>query len=187
VGEGALLALLPDPVVCFAEARYAQSIAIALAPGASLVAMDGYTCGRSARGERWAFSRYASRTAITRGEGDGDASDGPRDLLVDATLLDPRHGPIAERMGRFDAVLSLVAFGPRLAAVREAMLAIAPQASAGALVVSASAIGGDREQRDHGCIVRVAAERFETASLALRSSFAVLAGVLGDDPFARKW
>jgi hypothetical protein len=33
----------------------------------------------------------------------------------------------------------------------------------------------------------VGAESFECASRKLRSSFAALAEVLGDDPFARKW
>jgi hypothetical protein len=47
--------------------------------------------------------------------------------------------------------------------------------------VAVSPLGGD------ACILRVAAERFESASRALRSSFASLASVLGDDPFARKW
>ncbi|MEO7328853.1 MAG: urease accessory protein UreD, partial [Minicystis sp.] len=37
VGAGALLVSLPDPVACFAEARYAQSIAIDLDPSASLI------------------------------------------------------------------------------------------------------------------------------------------------------
>jgi urease accessory protein len=188
VGDGASLVLIPDPVVCFADARYDQTIDIALAPTASLVSMDGYTCGRSARGERWAFARYASRTVITRS---GATS------VVDATRLDPRHGPIADRMGRFDVVLSLIALGPRFAPVRDAMLALplAPGPAGGgggaggggmrgSVLVAASALG---DSAWGGCIVRVAAERFETASLALRSSFAALAHGLGDDPFARKW
>jgi len=57
----------------------------------------------------------------------------------------------------------------------------------GSVLVAASALGGDAGDAGDGCIVRVAAERFETATLALRSSFAALAHGLGDDPFARKW
>jgi urease accessory protein len=173
VGAGATLSVLPDPVVCFADARYEQRIDVALEPAASLCLLDGYTSGRSARGERWAFSRYASRTTILRGE---------RRAVVDATLLDPRHGPLGERMGRFDAVLSLLVVGPAFASVREAMLVPpASRAAPDALVIAASPLGDD------ACVLRVAAERFETASRALRSSFAALARVLGDDPFARKW
>ena len=51
----------------------------------------------------------------------------------------------------------------------------------GSVIAAASPLGDD------GCIVRVAAERFESASRALRSSFVALARTLGDDPFARKW
>jgi urease accessory protein len=195
VAAGAVLTVVPDPVVCFAEARYEQAIDIELAPSASLWLIDGYSCGRSARGERWAFSRYASRTTIMRGESGGVRS------IVDATRLDPLQGPLAERMGRFDVVLSLLVVGPRFAEVRSAMLAssssssqssrssssssssAAPSSAAtsDAVLVSASPIGED------ACILRVAAERFESASRVLRSSFALLARALGDDPFARKW
>ncbi len=177
VAEGGSLALVPDPVVCFEGAHYGQRIDIALGLGASVFVLDGYTCGRSARGERWAFSRYASRTTITRG---GVAA------MIDATLLDPGHGAIAERMGRFDVVLSLAVFGPRFAAVRAVALASGGAGgdvgvSDGSVIAAASPLGPD------GCIVRVAAERFESASRVLRSSFAALAQGLGDDPFVRKW
>jgi urease accessory protein len=179
VAADAVLAIVPDPVVCFADARYEQAIDIALDPSASLFLVDAYSCGRSARGERWAFARYASRTTVSRG--------GARSI-VDATRLDPRHGVIADRMGRFDVVLSLLAVGPGLSSLRQAMLSASslPSAplspcAAGSVLVAASLLAED------ACIVRVAAERFESASRVLRSSFASLAALLGDDPFARKW
>jgi urease accessory protein len=211
VGAGALLAFVPDPVVCFADARYEQTLEISLAPSASLWLADGYSCGRSARGERWAFSRYASRTTVFRG--------GARSI-VDATRLEagvgpglgrldrqdagelegsgrsPRPqqtpriepGPLAGRMGRFDVVLSLLVVGPRFAHAREAILAAWSRgsgadssSSAASVLVAASPLGDD------ACILRMAADRFESASRALRSSFALLASVIGDDPFARKW
>ncbi|MGH7268995.1 MAG: urease accessory protein UreD, partial [Polyangiaceae bacterium] len=67
IAEDASLALIPDAVVCFEGAKYAQEIALDLAPRASVLVLDGYTCGRSARGERWTFARYASRLTIIRG------------------------------------------------------------------------------------------------------------------------
>jgi urease accessory protein len=179
VEAGAVLAVVPDPVVCFADARYEQVIDVALDPTASLCLLEAYSSGRSARGERWAFAGYASRTTVTRG--------GARSI-VDATRLDPRHGVIADRMGRFDVVLSLLAVGPRFASLRHAMLSSSSPSSApcarcaaGSVLVAASPLAED------ACILRVAAERFESASRVLRSSFASLAAVLGDDPFARKW
>lgn len=178
VAAGGVLAVVPDPVVCFADARYEQAIDIALDPSASLCLVDAYSCGRSARGERWAFARYASRTTVTRGSARA---------IVDATRLEPHHGAIADRMGRFDVVLSLLAVGPRFASLRQAMLSASSSAApsspcaGGSVLVAASPLAED------ACILRVAAERFESASRVLRSSFASLAAVLGDDPFARKW
>jgi urease accessory protein len=171
--EGAAVAILPDPVVCFAGARYSQEIHVSLAAGASLLLLDGYTCGRAARGERWQFERFASRTTIVR---DGKTA------MVDATRLDAAHGSIAERMGRFGVVLSLVAIGERFATLRDPILALRAAASpANATLVAVSQIGVD------AAIVRIAAERFESASRVLQPSFRALSGVLGDDPFARKW
>jgi urease accessory protein len=159
--------------VCFSGARYRQEITVSLASDASLVLLDSYTCGRSARGERWEFAHYASRTKVVR-------EDAP--VIIDATRLDPAHGPIAERMGRFDVVMSLVAMGPLFASVRAAILAPAPAPSPGnAAIATASPIG------DSGAILRVLADRFESASRILRPSFSALAHILGDDPFARKW
>jgi urease accessory protein len=172
VENDGVLALVPDPIVCFAGARYDQHIEVDLAPEASLVLLDGYTCGRKARGERWEFAHYASRTTVKR--------DGVR-AVVDNTRLDPANGPIAERMGRFDVALTLLVFGPRLAAVRESILTTGYTSSSDSVVVAASPIGRD------GCMVRVVSERFESASRALRSSFTELARFLGDDPMARKW
>jgi urease accessory protein len=176
VGDEAALAIAPDPVVCFAGAHYEQDIRITLSPSASVLVVDGYTCGRSARGERWEFDRYASRTSIERGG---------RPAFIDATRLDPAIGSIAQRLGRFDVVLSVLAIGPRFASVRRTMLesfeAFGAPTRGGSVIAAASPVGHD------GAIARVAADRFEKASHALRPSFGALADVLGDNPFVRKW
>jgi urease accessory protein len=171
VAEGACAAIVPDPVVCFAGARYTQRLRVATEPGASVVVFDAYTCGRAARGERWDFARLDSRTSIFRA--------GAR-AIVDATLLDGAHGSIRERMGGFDVVATLVAAGPRLAALRDQMLRTRP-GSAGGAIAAASPVGDD------AVVLRVVADRFASASRILRPSFLALAGALGDDPFARKW
>jgi urease accessory protein len=172
VGDGAALAVIPDPVVCFADARYSQEVTVEVASEASLVLLDGYGCGRAARGERWRFASYRSRTTIRRYG---------RRAIVDATWLDPVHGDLAERMGRFDVVLSLLALGPRFANVGTAMRVLSANAGSASAVVAVSAIDADVT------LVRVAAQCFEDASRHLRMSFAALAETLGDDPFARKW
>jgi urease accessory protein len=172
VAAGAALVFVPDPVVCFEGALYSQSIHVDLEAGASVVLFDAYTCGRAARGERWRFSKLTSRVNVDR-EGCS--------LLVDATTLDAAHGDISRRMGRFLAMATLVAIGPRFANLRQAMLAANEGPTDQRVVCAPSPVGGD------AAILRVAAEGFESASRKLRSSFATLARVLGDDPFARKW
>ncbi|MDY7225795.1 urease accessory protein UreD [Hyalangium rubrum] len=173
VGEEALLVLLPDPVACFANARYDQETSVTLAPGASLVLLDAFTCGRAARGERWAFSRYTARTLIER-QG--------VPLLLDAVRLDPGEGDLPHRMGRFEALGMLAVFGPQTAALREALLAPpAPLRRRASLVEAASPLGED------GALLRVAATSVEEATLALRERLRSLPALLGDDPLARKW
>lgn len=167
------LVIVPDPVVCYAGARYEQTARVDLAAGASLVLLDTLTAGRSARGERWDFQRCAARTVITRGGAP---------LVVDATVLDPAHGDLRARMGRFDAIATLLLVGPKTRALREAALATKPDlARAAELRVSSSALGDD------GAIVRIAGTSVERVTAAARAHLAALPALLGDDPFARKW
>jgi urease accessory protein len=173
VGDGGLLVSIPDPVACFAGARYAQIVDVALAPAASLVLIDAFTAGRTARGERWDFLRYAARTTVTR-------AGAP--LFEDAIVLDPAHGDLRPRMGRFEAFATIALFGPEAAALRDAALEASPLPRRGAaLVQSASPIGAD------GAVVRVAGASAEAVTIAVRAQLAGLAELLGDDPFARKW
>ena len=171
VGDDALFASVPDPVACFAGARHEQRAAIDLAPRASLVFVDAMTSGRAARGERWELARYASRTTITRGA----------PLAIDATLLDPAHGDLRARMGRFDALVTIVATGPRVRALRDALLAAPslPDRTA-PMILAASPI-------EDGVVARLASDDVGRATTKLRALLAPIAGVLGDDPFARKW
>ena len=56
--------IAPDPVTCFAAARYEQQQQFVLDDSASLVLIDSLCSGRVAHGERWAFSRYRSSNEI---------------------------------------------------------------------------------------------------------------------------
>jgi urease accessory protein len=172
VADGGLLASVPDPIVCFAGARYAQSQTVELARAASVVLVDALTCGRAARGERWDFERYASRTVITR-EG--------RTLATDAVLLAPEHGALRARMRRVDALATAFVFGPRVQALRAAFLAAGGVAGRGEAIVVASPLGED------GAVLRVAGTSTGAMLRALREALVPLGEILGDDPFARKW
>ena len=165
VGAGGLAVCAPDPVACYAGARYAQAARVALDEGASIVWLDGVTCGRRAHGERWAFASYASRVVIER------AGAAP---IRDAVVLDGAHGAIDARLGRFDALATIVAIGPRASSVAQALLA---GAQTGDAFVAPSPLAGG------GAIARVAGTSVEAAQRAVRALLAPLAELVGDDPF----
>jgi urease accessory protein len=174
VAPGALLAWVPDPTVCFTGARYTQSQDVQLAPGASLILMELLTAGRSATGERWAFTHYSSSLRIHR-EG--------RALIDERWLLDPAHGVLPERLGRFDALGTVILVGPALDSAREALAAHVgslPVTPRSGLVCSVSPLGSD------GLVLRVAATSAEALLRTSREWLSFLPALLGDDPWARR-
>ncbi len=171
VAPGGLLALLPDPVACFAGARYAQTTEIDLAPDASLLVVDGFTAGRPAHDVSWAFDLFASEIVVRRGGA----------LFArDATRLDAEDGDVAARMGSCRAFCTALAVGPRAGDACRAMIARAGAPQRDATARSASRIGDD------AVLFRVAAPSMEIAQLELRSALGNLDETLGDDPLARK-
>ena len=161
VARGGLLVVAPDPLVPFAGARYAQRATIRLDEGASLAWLDIVACGRAARGERWAFARYASRTRIF-----------VSGALVcdDALVLDSSDRDLARSMGRFDAIATILSFGiePRAAIARDDVVA------------SSSAFAA-------GTCIRVAGASTGAVVAHAREALADVRASLGDDPWARKW
>ncbi len=173
VDEGARLVVLPDPVAPFEGANYTQINEVRLGAQASLVLLDGLTCGRAARGERWDFARYSSRTRVVRND---------RLLALDRTLLDPAHGSLRERMGSFDALATLIVVGPHFGAIVRTILSEqAPLTRRPDVLASASPLGDD------GAILRVAGVSVEKVNHAVQLALRNLPETLGDDPFARKW
>ena len=176
LGTDAVLVLAPDPVQAFAGSSYTQRQEFHLAPGSGLVLLDWLCSGRSARGERWAFTRFRSRNEIFLG---------PERLLVDSLLLDPAHGPLAapHRMGRFNCLALLLVVGEPLREAGARLLedtAAQPVTRGAPLVASASPIHG-------GALLRLAGERLEDVAREVRRHLACLADLLGDDPWTRKW
>ncbi len=176
LGAGSLLVFAPDPAQLFAESTYTQRQEFDLAADASLVLVDGFSPGRLARGERWAFDHYSSRNLIRV-----DA----KPAFLDSLRLDPSDGPLDSpfRGGRHGCLAMLVLWGPMLADAAKAVLddvggrAVERRA---ALVVSASPIRG-------GVVVRVAGEGAEVVGRELRRWLLPVAPMLGDDPWQRKW
>jgi urease accessory protein len=167
VGDGGFLAVVPDPVVCFREARYEQRLSIELAPRAECIAVDAFTCGRTAFGERWVLDRYRSETRIRRAG----------TLLVhDAVELDAGHGDLLRRMARYDAFATVVVVGA--SAPDDAHRPVGRDAD---LLHQTSRLAVDI------VVHRLAATRVEVLATALRTLVAPLLVRLGDDPFARKF
>ena len=178
VATGARLLVLPDPTVCFAGASFEQSQTFDLQPDATLVVMDWVTAGRRAAGERWAFDRYVSRTTIRRGA---------TLLLADAIELDRRDGPLLERLLRFECLCTILLVGPD--AARAAMSALERIAAMelrvrANLLTSAAPLG---DPPGAGWVIRLAGVSVEEVAGAARGYLDFVPGLLGDDPWARKW
>jgi urease accessory protein len=169
-----LLAVLPDPVVCFADADFSQSQIYDLHRDASLVMVDSIASGRHQAGERWAFSRYESRIAVNL---DG------RPILRDACVLEDGLDAVSDRMGRFDLLTTAVLVGPLFHdAAREILdaasrMPVTPQD----LIFSAAPIAGA------GVLLRMASVGVEEGTRALRKHLPSFSQLLGDDPWSRKW
>ena len=174
VAAGGALVLAPDPMACFAGARFRQRIDVDLAGGASVALWDVLSAGRIARGERWALDR-CSLALTARREG--------RTFLDECWLLDPSHGPLGARLGRFEALATVLLAGPLFTAVAERWreeLDSQPQLARAAVLESASALEGC------GVVVRLAAESVEELVHVLRARAAGIPALLGDDPWARR-
>jgi urease accessory protein len=176
LGEGSLLALIPDPVQAFTGSRYCQHQQFSMAPDSGLILVDWLGSGRVARGERWAFDRFQSRNEVRM----GDAR-----VLLDSLLLDPADGPLADRyrLGRINCLALVVLIGSLLGPARERVLeetANLPVARNAPLLCSASPIVG-------GVLVRLAGESVEAVGGAIRRLLVFLPGLLDDDPWSRKW
>lgn len=172
--EGSILVVAPDPVVCFAAARYRQRQSFALDRADGLVLVDWYTSGRHAMGERWSFEEYVSRTDVRRGG---------RLIWYDALRLTASDDSIAERTGRFDVMASIAIFGPAFREHAAGMVALVsgmPVERRARAIVSASAV-------DDGCVVRLAGVSVEEIGRTIRRFLEFVPRVLGDDPWARRW
>lgn len=175
VAGDALLAWLPDPVTCFAGARYRQHQDLRIDPGANVVLVDRLTAGRVASGERWLFDEYSSRTEVWRNG---------RLLVHDGLHLRPEEGAIARRLDRFNCLATALLIGPSLAATAAHLtraFASDPVVRRAALLRSAAPIDSD------GVMIRMAGESIEQVGAAIREHLSQVTQLLGDDPWKRKY
>ncbi|MGC2330410.1 MAG: urease accessory protein UreD [Candidatus Acidiferrales bacterium] len=94
VGENALLECVPDVIIPYAGARFAQRSRIDLAPGAGLFWWEVIAPGREASGEVFAYERIEMRTEVT--------SNG-RLIAAENVRLDPREAALRSiaRLGEY--------------------------------------------------------------------------------------
>jgi urease accessory protein len=175
-GDGAIVVSAPDPVVCFAGARYGQRQRFDLAATASVAAIDWFTSGRHARGERWAFDAHETRTDVYV---DGQL------IFRDATRLSPADGLVAGpmRTGGFVCIATVLLVGPALRSVADDVLrfvAAQPPGTADGLLFSASPI-------PDGAILRVAGPGAEPVGQWIKARLAGMANVIGQPIWTRKW
>lgn len=173
--EDALLVWLPDPVQAFAGSSYNQHQRFELSRGASLVFVDGLSCGRVARGERWVFSDYAVRNEIC-------SLDTP--ILIDATRLGSSHGGAIQSsfLSTYNHLGTIVSVGPAVTGLTQRILASVsgePITKRAATILSASPV-------QDGVIVRIASLTSEAMQAIIRSFLSPLEELLGDSPWPRK-
>ena len=113
VSTEGLLAVIPDPVVCFAASRYRQVQSFDLSADSGLVLVDWVSSGRHASGERWAFDEYV---ASLRARVEGKL------VLHDALALRGDDGDLRDRLGRFDVLAVLLILGHAVARARRGRL-----------------------------------------------------------------
>jgi urease accessory protein len=175
LGDGTLLAVVPDPIVCFAGAHFSQEQRYDLNASASLVLVDWMTSGRHAVGERWAFHHYANRIDIRRAG---------RRILYESVLLSRTDGSVAERLDRFDVCLTAIVTGPLVSNAAAGLIqqtAGLPVEKRSNLIVAAWPLA------DGGTLLRMFGVSVEQIGAALRERSGFLCHLLGDDPWKRKW
>ena len=96
VASGAVLEWFPEVTIPFADSRFAQTVDLRLAKGATALIWDSLASGRMARGERWVFSCLRNEIRITTASGD---------QLLERFEVSPDHGQ-AGLVTDFDYVAS---------------------------------------------------------------------------------
>jgi urease accessory protein len=176
---GAVGAFVPDPIACFADARYAQRQRFDITGDATLLVLDWFTSGRRARGEIWAFEHYSSRQQVFL--------DGRR-IIEDAIRLDRSEGEIGSRFrgGRYHCHALLMLAGRRTQAAVERLRDLAgqqvahgPRARAGLLVVA--------NPVTHGAVLRVAGEETEAVAQFITRELEPCLGLFDTSIWGRKF
>jgi urease accessory protein len=163
-GDGTAL-LVPDAIVPYRGASFAQTTRVEMTGASTLVACDVITAGRVAHGERWDATRIDTSLRI---ENDGVAR------VIDRVVIEG-----GSRLGRFEALGTAVLLGPRVREACAEQLAALPPVTRD-LIVTGSAIEG-------GAMFRLAGTRIEDVIAASRALVSGACRACNEMPWARKW
>ncbi|BFZ23314.1 hypothetical protein BsWGS_26352 [Bradybaena similaris] len=185
LGEGSLLCVLQDPLVCYENADFYQKQTVQMTPSSSLVLLDWMLSGRVALSESWSFKRFRNCIEI-------QVSDETiiRDYLE---LEDTPNKTIAQGMRGFQVYGTCIVLGDDVEFLADSLIKkysrkqdIGDKGSQD-LVVSVS----ETSYRVHGktingCYLRFLAANMKSVAPVIRSITSPLVPILGDDPFDRK-
>jgi urease accessory protein len=106
VGRGALLEMLPDSLIPYANSRYRQNTSYYLAEDAGLLAWELVTPGREAHGERFAYDLLELQTTVTAGSAGAELP-----LAIERLRLQPARQGLDSplRLGRYGCFATLYA------------------------------------------------------------------------------
>jgi len=205
VGPDGFLALIPDPVTCYANSLYRQRQTIRLTASSSLLLLDWCTAGRIARDERWQFTFfdtfndvYVDDRLVFR---DRMVLSNLPDISASSDLLPTSSGlSVAQKLGNCNVIATLLLLGPALKELSHsihAQVSSQPAASSKAamddVLVSSSllSVGDVDSQADSGSsacpvVVRLASSSTEKVTGRIAQLLEPLSSLLSVAPWCRR-
>ncbi|XP_057535000.1 urease accessory protein D [Amaranthus tricolor] len=197
VGHEALLAVIPDPVTCFATARYTQKQVFRVSSDSNLVLVDWFTSGRYESGERWEFGLYKSTNNIFYEDG--------QPLFLDTMLLEQGAiSSVSACMQDYQVTAMIIVYGPKMKQLQNQVQENVKNTMSSYFQVKANVSGFSARtsselcltkpnfiascsffgSKGAGLIIRVCALSTEPVYQFLRLQFACLEPVLGVVPYS---
>ncbi|XP_010683927.2 urease accessory protein D isoform X1 [Beta vulgaris subsp. vulgaris] len=194
VGSEALLAVIPDPVTCFATARYTQKQVFRVLSDSNLLVVDWFTSGRYESGERWDFAMYKSTNNIFDEDG--------QPLFLDTILLEQGAiSSISECMQDYQVTGIIIVLGSKMKLLQNQIQENVKNMMSGYFQAKSNSSGFSMRRNSYstkpdfiascspfgpkgvGLVIRVAALTTESVYQFLRLQLACLEPHLGAFPY----
>ncbi|KAK2178005.1 hypothetical protein NP493_566g00023 [Ridgeia piscesae] len=186
LGRRSLMAVLPDPIVCFKDARYKQTQHVNMTTNSNLLLLDWLTAGRMARGELWDFTSYASVNNVTV---DGETVFRDAIRLSDSPSVSKKTA-----MVDFQVIGMFLVLGPLLEDYSQALIKSLGASQSYNSRCDRSQLVGVSPLQFHvsgaqvkGCVVRLATHSTSQAFHKLQEILEPLFPTLGGNPFENKY